>query len=232
MDMQRLTKAIALLGCIAVIPAEARPVAISAINAGAQVYEFYILDAAKLSKIGLTVGQEFTKLTTQLAPFGIKPCQIATDLNGTGVSCGDTTTGTIRFSSNEFFTYNNGFELPGSPIPANQLDAGVNKRYGSNFLAPTVIGDLGTPGRPFTVHFSHRVAQFGMLVDGPNGSIGGVQFIVNHQPMPIIPLVANTPTFVGVEDTLGFTDVTVIPSGGQSMTFVADQFSFLLQANF
>jgi hypothetical protein len=217
----------ALLGTALATPAQAAPKMIKALGPNAQVFEFYVLDAVKLSKIGLSTAQELVKLQGQLAPFGLKPCQIDTDINGTGVICGDAQNGLMEFGTNEFFTYNFGGALPGSPIPNKTLDAGVNKRYGSDVLTPTLVGQVATAGRPVQIHFSQRVAQFGMLFAEGTTAVSGVQFIVNRQALPVTSLDPAIPTFVGVEDPHGFTDVTIVPSGGQSQAYVVDHFSFL-----
>ncbi|NJD05912.1 MAG: hypothetical protein FIA97_05375 [Methylococcaceae bacterium] len=199
---------------------------ISAVKAGAQVYDFYVLDARKLQKIGLSTNQELAKLATQLAPFGVKPCEILTDLNATGISCGDAANGFIQFGRNEFFSYNSPFDLPPS-FAAKVEDPGVTKRYGSNFLATTVIGQIQTPGRAVQYHFTQRMAQFGLLLEAPNSSANAVQFIVNNQVLPAQTLTPNVPVFLAVEDSHGFTDVTIVPSGGATMSYVADHFSYL-----
>jgi hypothetical protein len=161
-----------------------------------------------------------------LAPFGVKPCQILTDLNQTGIACGDAANGFIQFGRNEFFTYNTPFDLDPS-FTGKIEDPGVTKRYGSNFLATTMIGQVQTPGRAVQYHFTQRMAQFGLTLESVNGAVGAVQFIVNNQVLPAQTVTPNTPTFFGVQDAHGFTDVTIVPSGGLTMSYIADHFSYL-----
>jgi hypothetical protein len=212
---------------------DAAPIAIPAvrITPATKVYTFFTFDARKLSKLGLTVQQEIDKLTQQListdpAVPSITPCPIATDLNVTGVSCG---TGAIRLGTNELFTYNMETLLP--PVPV-KLDNGVSEQYGANFLSPNGTFPGDSTGRVVGIHFKQRMAQFGLMIDpGLAGSVNGIQFIVNRQATPVQPIAAGVPQFVGVEDSAGFTDVTIIASG-TPRAWIADQFSYLPLAAF
>ena len=79
-----------------------------------------------------------------------------------------------------------------------------------------------------------------MLVDaGQVGapSVSGIQFLVNRQTTPIQVLRGGIPTLVGVEDTAGFTDVTLITSGEigsttEARAWIADHFAFVPLAAF
>jgi hypothetical protein len=218
---------------VAVAVAVAAPIAIPSVRVtpATKVYTLFTFDAIKLSKLGLSIPQEMQLLTQQLlsadlAVASITPCQITGDLNVTGVSCGN---GAIQFGTNELYTYNSPTNLP--PVSV-VLDNGVRQQAGANFISPngTIPGD--STGRVVRIHFNQRMAQFGFLVDpGVAGSVSGIQFIVNSQSTPVQPLTAGVSQFVGVEDSAGFTDVTIIPSG-TPRAWVADQFSYLPLANF
>ena len=156
----------------------------------------------------------------------ITPCPIAADLNLTGFGCGN---GAIRFGNNELFTYNTGTLI--KPVSVN-LDNGVRQQYGANFLSPNGTFPGDSTGRVVGIHFKQRMAQFGLMIDpGLAGSVNGIQFIVNRQATPVQPIAAGVPQFVGVEDSAGFTDVTIIASG-TPRAWIADQFSYLPLAAF
>ena len=211
----------------------AAPTAITAVRVtpATKVYTLFTFDAVKLSKQGLSIPQAINDLTLQLvsidpAVASITPCPIAADLNLTGVSCGN---GAIQFGTNEFFTFNSPTNLPKITV---KLVNGVRNQYGANARSPNGLIPGDPTGRVVRIHFNQRMAQFGMMIDpGVAGTLGGVQFMVNHQTTPVQQLTPGVPQFVGIEDSVGFTDVTIIPSVSPR-TWVADQFSYLPLANF
>ncbi len=201
----------------------ASPKLITAMGAGSTAYSFFTVDTRKLR--GRTVLQLQTELQAQLDSngTGLTACWVAGDLNVTNISCGN---GAMRFGNTELYTYNLETRIPGVPF---LLDKALGEAQGTNFITPngTVLGD--TTGRVVRIHFNQRVAQFGMLVDGgaaTSPTINGMQFIVNRQTTPIQAITAGAPQFVGVEDSSGFTDVTIIASG-TPRSWIADHFAFL-----
>ena len=132
----------------------------------------------------------------------------------------------MRFGNAELYTYNLETNIPGVPFA---LDRAIGEAQGVNFIAPngTVLGD--TKGRVVRIHFNRRVAQFGMLVDAgaaASPSVNGIQFIVNRQSTPVQTITAGAPQFVGVEDSAGFTDVTIVASG-TPQSWIGDHFAYL-----
>jgi hypothetical protein len=182
-------------------------------------------------------------------PVPITPCSINGDQGITGVffSCEDdgqpSVSGgrgaEIRFETNALFSYDLDSALP-KIVDPKLLDSTFNKAFqelpAANFLSPAFATPGDTTGRVVRIHFNQRIAQFGFLVDpGPQlnsiNSVGGIQFIVNDQTTPVQRTPVGSLTFVGVQDSAGFTDVTVIPSGA-NQAWVADQFTYLPLANF
>lgn len=202
---------------------EAAPTTITAMRIAPEtkIYSLFTFDAVKLNKNGVSIPQAVAALTSQLAASTspvVSPCQIPGDVNATNIVCG-----LMRFSGNEFFTTTAAISLPGLPF---KTDVGVGVEYGDNFLSPNGLIPGDSTGRVVHVHFSQRMVQFGFTIDPGGPSLSGVQFVVNRQTLPVVPLTANTPQFVGVQDSLGFTDITIIPSG-VPRTWIGDQFSYL-----
>jgi hypothetical protein len=225
---------IALLIGMASATAYATPINIPAVRVtqDTKVYTFFTFDAQKLGKLRppLSVQQAKVRLDQQLladpATSNITACPITGDVNATNVTCGN---GAIQFGGGEFFTYSLATDLPGIPL---RLDNGVREQFGANFLSPNNPAPGDTTGRVVRIHFNKRMAQFGLMIDpGPGGSVSGIQFIVNRQTTPVQALTPGIPQFVGVEDSAGFTDVTIIATG-TVRAWVADQFSYLPLANF
>lgn len=208
---------------------EAAPTLIPALRSTADTYSLFFVDGTRL-KGGTSVAQEQAILTDQLATLTppLKPCFATGDLNPTNIRCGTGTT-QMQLGISEIFGYSLETLLQPAPIT---LDRGVKQLWFSNFMAPngTIAGD--SVGRVARIHFTGRMAQFGMLVDpGLNASLTSVQFIVNGQALPPTPLTAGVVQFVGVEDRQGFTDLTII-GAGVTRAFVADKLALVPLANF
>ena len=218
----------------------AAPKLISAMGTAATTYSMFIVDTARAFKAGYTIPQAQTALQTELDLNTTAPkltaCFVAGDLNITPVNCGN---GAIQFRTTDFYTYNIPSNIPVYPL-SKTLKPLFLETQGANFLSSTTnaVGQIipgDTTGRVVNIHFKQRVAQFGMLVDaGQAGapSVSGIQFIVNRQTTPKKMLTGGTPTFVGVEDAAGFTDVTLIASGEigsttEARALIADQFAFV-----
>ena len=224
---------------------QAAPKLISAMGKAATTYSLFVVDTAKTLKAGFTVAQAQTALQTELDLNTIAPkltaCFVTGDLNITPVNCGN---GAIQFRNADFYTYNIPSNIPVYPL-SKALKSLFLETQGANFLSSSTnaLGQIipgDTTGRVVNVHFKQRVAQFGMLVDaGQVGapSVSGIQFLVNRQTTPIQVLRGGIPTLVGVEDTAGFTDVTLITSGEigsttEARAWIADHFAFVPLAAF
>ncbi|MGR8931790.1 MAG: hypothetical protein ACU836_14225 [Gammaproteobacteria bacterium] len=209
-------------------PVQAAPAMIPATRDTPEIYSLFYIDAARLK--GSSVAQEEAYLTEQLAALTPprKPCFASGDLNATNIRCGSGTT-QIQLGISEIYGYDLETLLVGAPITLNR---GVRQLWYANFMSPnlTIPGD--SVGRIARFHFTGRMAQFGMLVDpGANSSLNSIQFIVNGEALPPKPLTAGVVEFVGVEDSQGFTDVTII-AAGITRAFVADQLAIVPLANF
>lgn len=208
---------------------QAAPVMVPSLRSTANTYSLFYIDGSRL-RGGISVAQEQVFITGQLAALTppLKPCFASGDLNPTSIRCGTGTT-QMQLGISEIFGYSLETLLQPAPIA---LDRGVKQLWFSNFLSPngTMPGD--SVGRNARIHFTGRMAQFGMLVDpGVFTSLSSIQFIVNGKALAPTPLTAGVVQFVGVEDTQGFTDLTII-AAGVTRSFVADQLAFVPLANF
>lgn len=210
---------------------QASPIMIPALRSTADTYSLFYIDPKKLDS-KLTVAQEQAILTSQLAALTppLKPCFTTGNLNTTNIRCG-TGTRQMQLGISEVFGYNLESLLAGQPEPIT-LDKGVTPIWFANFQSPDLAIPGDSVGRIARIHFTGRMAQFGMQVDpGLNGSLNSIRFIVNGQVLPPASLTAGVIQFVGVEDPQGFTDLTII-AGGNTRAFVADKLAFVPLANF
>lgn len=211
--------------CAAVtLSAEAAPVMVPALKSPARTYAFFYTDTAALLKKKINPDTFKQSVAVQLAPAGVTPCWTPGDLNSTDIRCGDLATGQMQLGVNELFSYTLEALLPKDVISLPK-DANLKQVFIANSVA---AGGNITPdivGRVSRIHFTIRIAQFGMLVD-PN-SATTVQFIVNDQALPPQALTTGVPRFVAVEDPHGFSDVTIIAGGALGQGFVADRLGFV-----
>lgn len=212
--------------------AHADPYAINQISAGSTNYAFFII---KAKKIRGTMAQATLDLASALAPYGVSPCIVTADANGT-IVCGNPSTPTFMLPvPNEFFTYDladNFKDLP--PINDRKglnKDSAYNQVYAVNFLQPvgTIPGDAA--GRnPVHVQFALPVTEFSFLADGGQAIAPAstqIQFTVNGVALPPQDMVPGTPVRLGVADPAGFTEVTINALGGYTQAFIASEFAFL-----
>ena len=196
-------------------PLSTTPVVISAVQNTATTYVLYYMDPKKVSS-----SQQLIDLT-KLLPPGYAPCQVKADLNYTPINCG-----VVEFGVNQFYTYNSSNNLTALSIP---LDKGVKQVYAANFRSPQNLIPGDSAGGVVHVKFSQPVSQFLLHVDSGQAtapSIDGISFVVNgNATTSMQTLNRGGATFVGVELASGFTDLDIIPSGGQSQGFIADLFS-------
>lgn len=210
----------------------AAPAAISQASAAVTTYSFFVIKAKKLRN--MTLAQGTAKLAAALRPYGVTPCVVDADTNAS-IACGMPSSPTFMLPvPGEFFTYDISFNFDDLP-PLNDYqgfnkDSAYNQVYAVNFKSP-----VGTPGDtsgrvPIHVRFAVPVSEFSMRVDSGNPlapASGAIQFEVNGVAIAPQPLAVGVPTFVGVQDPAGFSEVTIIPVGGQSQGFIGDSFSFL-----
>jgi hypothetical protein len=246
MTMKRLTGTLALLfGAALALRVHAAPwlIAANAVKAGKTTFSFFYIDPAKVS---LATATARSTLQTRLnaAGEGITACFLAADLNASNINCGN---GLMNLGP-DYFSYHNITYHPVPTIPWTQADAdsgldNTTVEYGVNARSVTLVSQPTESTRVFQIRFNRRVAQFGFHVDPfiqtdtPDLTEGrlvdGVQFVVNGQVTPVHDLtqtLRGTTPFVGVEDPHGFTEVTVIATGGGSIQ--ADRYIVLPLSNF
>lgn len=232
------------LSMIFVMPVSASPRLIGSadLKAGNTNYSLFYADP---NKVQLTTATIQTQLTERLRAAGLStvPCLIPADQNANNMVCG---AGAIRFGS-DFFSFNSTTNIAKPDIPFTPEDENsgldtITLEFGVNGRAPAINQPNEMP-RVVQFRFNQRIAQFGMLFDpfivsdSPDLQEGrvsdGVQFIVNGQTTPLrafsLENRGDTP-FVGVEDPHGFTEVTIISSGGGSI--IGDQFTIVPLVNF
>lgn len=227
-------KRISLIAAAALFAANthAGPVAISQKSANATTYSFFVIKAKKLRG---TLQQGIRDLALAIAPYGVTPCIVAADSNA-AISCGvPGDTYSMQPAVNEFFTYDLAFNMKDLP-PINDRkglnkDGAYNQVYAVNFLQPVGLTPGDAAGRnPVHVRFAVPVTEFSFMVDGGNPiamASDAVRLSVNGVPVDPVALVPGTPTFVGIADAAGFTEVTIEGVAGYTQAFIADAFSFV-----
>lgn len=213
----------------AAVSTQAAPVMVPSLNSPAQTYAFFYTDEAALLKKRIDPVAFKQSVADQLAPLGVHPCWTAGDLNATNIRCGDPAAGQMQLGSNELFSYTLEALLPKDPITIPK-DANLKQVFIANAVSAGGNITADVVGRVSGIHFTTRVAQFGMLVD-PN-SATTIQLIVNDHALPPQILTTGVPQFVAVEDPHGFSDVTVIAGGALGQGFVADRLSFVPLSKF
>lgn len=185
----------------------------------ASTYALFYIDTKVAS-----VGNQMNLLSSALQP-NFAPCRVIADLNATGFECG-----LAKFGINELYSYS--LESNLVPLPLN-LDKGVKQTDFANFRSPvnTIPGD--SSGRVVNVAFSQPVSQFLIEVDAGQAvapSIAGISFVASNKntgqsvTTDVKPLVGGAPEWVGVQVAQGFTDLTIIPHGGDSVQSTAQGF--------
>ncbi len=206
-------------------------------STGSSSFVFIYMDPKKVYTF--QVNSELAFLNAQLNPYGIAPCLVSADVNATGIKCGkDSVTGTslISFSTNEFYSFVRPYNLAKLPIT---YDTGVKQVFGANFKSPVGLLPGDAFGKNVHLHFDRPVSQFMIHIDAGNPlapSVSGIQFYVSNgttavASTPVKTLTAPT-QFVGVQRAAGFTDLVIVPTGGQSQAFAADLFSVVPTANY
>jgi hypothetical protein len=245
MPIKLKTKNIVLALCTALaLPVAAAPrlIADADVKAAKTSYSFFYADPKKVSLTAATIQ---TQLQERLIAAGLSttPCLIPGDLNVNNLVCGG---GIIRFGA-DFFPFNSITNIPKPNLPFTDADKtsgldSVSIEFGVNGRTPALNQPNEVP-RVVQIRFNQRIAQFGMVFDPfivtdtadlSEGRVSdGIQFIVNGQTTPVRDftqeLRGNIP-FIGVEDPHGFTELTIISTGGGSI--IGDEFTIVPLANF
>jgi hypothetical protein len=216
----------------AALESRAEPVAISTATPGATNYAFFLV---KTKKLRGTLAQGVADLAAALAPYGVKPCVVNADANGS-IACGKPAGADFMLPvPGEFFSYDLAFNFKDLP-PINDRkglnkDGAYNQVYAVNFLQPVGMIPGDSAGRnPVRVQFADPVTEFSLLVDGGQAlapASENIQFIVNGVALAPQALTPGTPVRVGVSDPMGFTEVAIVAGGGQTQAFIASDFAFV-----
>lgn len=232
--MKTITTLFTGLALLASATVMAEPYPVMQASPGATTYDFFLIKEKKL-RDKMTVAQATEVLAQALAPYGVTPCIVASDSNGS-IACGKPSeVGFMMPLANEFFTYDmttNFQDLP--PIRDKKRfnkDGQYDQVYAVNFRQPTGDSPGDSRGRaPVHVQFADPVTEFSMRVDGGQATSPAstaIQFVVNGVALPPQPLTPGTPVVVGVADPAGFTEVGIVALGGGTQAFVASDFAFV-----
>lgn len=176
--------------------------------------------------------QALATLKNQLSPYGLKPCLVVADINATPIGCGN---GLVQFGANELYTYGRAINLQKVPVA---LARGVSQPFAANFRSPVGLIPGDTVGRVVHVHFNEPVAQFAMNFDSGQlltPSIDSVKFVLGSGTNAVQltqPLVPGKAQWAGVQVLEGITDLAIVPVGGATHAFTADQISVVTKAKF
>lgn len=245
MCFKLITRTIAIaLSMVFAVPLTAAPRLISDadLKTTKTSYSFFYADPRR---VRLTTATIEAQLTDRLRAAGLSttPCLIPGDLNVNNLVCGG---GAVRFGA-DFFAFNSLTNIPKPNLLFTRADqdSGLDRvsiEFGVNGRTP-VLNQPNEMPRVIQIRFNRRMAQFGMVfdpfivTDTPDLQEGrvsdGVQFIVNGQATPVRDFTQQLRgeiPFVGVEDPNGFTELTIISTGGGSI--IGDQFTIVPLANF
>ncbi len=208
--------------------AQAAPVMVPSLRSTATTYAFFYTNTENLLKKRINPDLFKQNIEAQLPP-GISACWTQIDQNATNINCGNLATGQMQLGGNELFSYVFEILLPKDPIIV-QKDGNLKQVFIANAISAGGNVPADVTGRASRIHFTTRVAQFGMLVD-PN-SATTIQFIINNQALPPQQLTPGVAQYFGVEDKHGFNDITIIAGGALGQSFVADRIGFLPLSKF
>lgn len=213
--------AAAAAAAIPVAPAPAAvfaPALMTTQPAGGSTYALFVMDTKRIP--AASQPKELAALTSQLSGDGITPCLVATDINGTPVSCGN---GLVNFGTNQMYSY----IIPVNMVHLNfKFNTGVKQVFAANFLSPTLTTTGDTVGRSVHIHFGQPISQFAMNIDSGQAnapSIHDIKFITATNSFSQT-LTAGKAQWVGIDAPDGITDLDVEASGS-TMAYVIDQFT-------
>ena len=187
---------------------------------GGVTYGLFFINNKKID----SPAQELAALTSQVSAYGISPCLVSTDINGTPINCG---AGLVSFGTNQVFSYITPINLSKLNINFNK---GVKQVFGANFHSPKGLIPGDASGRVVHVHFNQSVTEFAMNIDSGQAdtpSIEKIQFVmgaVGSQVALTHPLIPGIGQWVGVQAPNGIQDLDVIPEGGTA-AFTFDHFA-------
>ena len=196
--------------------------------AGGTTYGLFFINNKKIVSLA---SQELAALTSQVNAYGILPCLVSTDINGTPINCG---AGLVSFGQNQLYSYITPINL--SKLNVN-FNKGVKQVFAANFLSPNGLIPGDSVGRNVHVHFNQPVTQFAMNIDSGDGlspSIDSIQFVmgaIGGQVSLTHPLTPGIGQWVGVQAPNGIQDLDVIGLDGNgnpstsSRAYTFDQFT-------
>ena len=181
--------------------------------AGGTTYGLFFINNKKIVSLA---SQELATLTSQVNAYGISPCLVSTDINGTPINCG---AGLVSFGTNQLFSYITPINLSKLNINFNK---GVKQVFGANFHSPKGLIPGDASGRVVHVHFNQSVTEFAMNIDSGQAdtpSIEKIQFVmgaVGSQVALTHPLIPGISQWVGVQAPNGIQDLDVTAVGSAS----------------
>ena len=182
----------------------------------APTFQFFMLDAKKAKPITKTL------LAQTIAP--IIPFYLTTDKNQTAIKIPGAT-----FGTNQLYSYANPTSLPEYNFADKNLKGLVKQKFLVNFRSP--VGLIpGGGGQVVHVHFTKAVNYFGAWFGGRTdlvdfSLVDTIRYVVNGQAVDT-NVQGGFPKFIGVEDSVGFTDLDIVPIGGATQSYYFDKPSF------
>ena len=182
----------------------------------APTFQFFMLDAKKAKPITKTL------LAQTIAP--IIPFYLTTDKNQTAIKIPGAT-----FGTNQLYSYANPTSLPEYNFADKNLKGLVKQKFLVNFRSP--VGLIpGGGGQVVHVHFTKAVNYFGAWFGGRTDLVDfsladTIRYVVNGQAVDT-NVQGGFPKFIGVEDSVGFTDLDIVPIGGATQSYYFDKPSF------
>ena len=181
-------------------------------DGSAHAYQFFVLNKKATNTTKLLLANEL---------YPVIPVFLKTDINQTPIEVPG-----AKFGTNQLYSYWGNFTFTEFKS-ANKALALVKQKFAVNFRSPVGLIPGDPTGGVVHVHFDKPVTYFGAWFSGrvDVALTDIVQFIVNGTVIEE-DVSSGLPTFVGVEDFGGFTDLDIVPIGGATQAYLFDKPSF------
>lgn len=212
--MQKSVSVLAAAIALASVTANAAPTPVFIEDATAESYQFFSIDFRKAKP---TVIRD---LNNEIYPT--KAVVLTNDVNQTPIKAGIAT-----FGTNQMYSYWSNFTFKEIKFVNKDLSRAVKQKFLVNFRSPVGLIPGDQFGNVVHVHFDKPVTYFGAWFSGrPDFALTDtVQYVVNNAIVEQ-NVSSGYPTFIGVEDVDGFTDLDIVPVGGGNQVYLFDKPSY------
>jgi len=191
----------------------AQPAQVFVEDTTANSFQFFVLDkkATNVNKV---------QLANEIFPT--IPVYLKTDINQTPIEVPG-----AKFGTNQMYSYWSNFTFPEFKSTDKVLAKVVKQKFTVNFRSPVGLVPGDSTGGVVHVHFAKPVTYFGAWFSGRAdlSLTDNVQYIINNVAITQ-DVSSGLPTFIGVEDIDGFTDLDIVPVGGMTQAYLFDKPSF------